>query len=95
MINAMVIDEKDNVAVAIEPIEIGNKINCKIGDKILQFDALENIQIYHKVALKEIKKDEAIVKYGEHIGLAKITIKRRTCTCAQCTRSQRRIIKML
>lgn len=29
----MVIDEKDNVAVAIEPIEIGNKINCKIGDK--------------------------------------------------------------
>lgn len=76
MINAMMIDKKDNVIVGIEKIESGDRIKCKYGDEIFEFDAVNDIQIYHKIALKNIKKGEAIVKYGEHIGLAKEDIKK-------------------
>ena len=31
---------------------------------------MEDIKIYHKVSIREIKKGEPILKYGEHIGIA-------------------------
>lgn len=70
MINSLMIDEKDNVAVAIEPIKKGSEVNCKIGNEVISFIAKQDIQIYHKIASKDIKKGETIVKYGQHIGLA-------------------------
>jgi len=76
MINAMIIDEKDNVAVAIEPIEKGDTVCYKKNSFVESFIALENITIYHKMAVKDILKGEKIVKYGEHIGEAKADIKK-------------------
>lgn len=76
MINAMIIDEKDNVAVAIEPIENGDTVCYKKSEAVESFTAVENITIYHKVAVKDILKGEKIVKYGEHIGEAKADIKK-------------------
>ena len=37
--------------------------------------ALDDIKIYHKIALKDIKKEEPVIKYGEHIGFALRDIK--------------------
>lgn len=75
MINAVMIDEKDNVSVAIDKIDKGNDISYKLGDNVHTLKAIDNIQIYHKFANKDIKKGEPIVKYGEHIGIAVTDIK--------------------
>jgi altronate dehydratase small subunit len=37
--------------------------------------AINDIQIYHKIAIKGIKKGEPVIKYGQHIGVAKKDIK--------------------
>lgn len=76
MINALIIDEKDDVAVAIEPIEIGTQINYVLKDGTVKtLTALDNITIYHKVATRDVAKSKPITKYGEHIGVASIDIK--------------------
>lgn len=74
ILNAMIIDEKDNVAVAIEQIVAGEQVTyLKEGTKI-SLTAVEPIQIYHKIAIEEIAKGTPVVKYGEHIGRAKEAI---------------------
>ena len=75
MRNAMIIDPKDNVAVAIEPIAKGTAAVCVAGGKEASVTALEDITIYHKLATRDIAKGEPVVKYGEHIGVAACDIK--------------------
>ena len=70
MRNAMIIDSKDNVAVAIEPIAKGETATYVCEGKEVSLPALEDITIYHKLATRDIRKGEPVVKYGEHIGLA-------------------------
>ena len=72
MLNAMIIDPKDNVAVAIEPIAKGDAVAVRGGG--LGVTAAEDITIYHKIAIRRIAKGEPVVKYGEHIGLASCDI---------------------
>ena len=66
----MIIDPKDNVAVAIEPIAKGETATYICEGKEVSLPALEDITIYHKLATRDIRKGEPVVKYGEHIGLA-------------------------
>ena len=75
MINALIIDEKDSVAVAIEPITKGSEVNYKFKDEVKTISAIEDIQIYHKTAIKDVKKGEPVIKYGQHIGIAAKDIK--------------------
>ena len=75
MRNAMIIDAKDNVAVAIEPIAKGDAAVYVCEGKEVSLPALEDITIYHKLATRDIAKGEPVVKYGEHIGLAARDIK--------------------
>ena len=75
MLNAMIVEPKDNVIVAIEPIKTGDTgtYMCEGAEKTLT--AMEDITIYHKLAACDIAKGEPISKYGEHIGLAARDIK--------------------
>lgn len=76
MINAVLISEKDNVIVAIEQIKKDDKIEYKdLKGKLKSLKSLEDIKIYHKIAIKDIKKDDPVIKYGEHIGFAITDIK--------------------
>ena len=75
MRNAMIIDAKDNVAVAIEPIAKGDNAVYVCEGKEVSLPALEDITIYHKLATRDIAKGEPVVKYGEHIGIASSDIK--------------------
>ena len=75
MRNAMIIDAKDNVAVAIEPIAKGDDAVYVCEGKEVSLPALEDITIYHKLATRDIAKGEPVVKYGEHIGVASSDIK--------------------
>ena len=61
MRNAMIIDPKDNVAVAIEPIAKGETATYICEGK--------------ELATRDIRKGEPVVKYGEHIGIASCDIK--------------------
>ncbi len=61
------INEKDNVAVALENLNKG-----KIIDNIT---LLDDIPIGHKIALSDISKGEKVIKYGYPIGSAKVDIK--------------------
>ena len=75
MLNAMIVEPKDNVIVAIEPIKKGDTVTymCEGAEKTLT--AMEDITIYHKLATRDIAKGEPVVKYGEHIGIASSDIK--------------------
>ena len=75
MRNAMIIDAKDNVAVAIEPIAKGDNAVYVCEGKEVSLPTLEDITIYHKLATRDIAKGEPVVKYGEHIGVASSDIK--------------------
>lgn len=70
MRNAMIIDGKDNVVVAIEPISKGETVTYLCDGEEKSLAALEDIIIYHKLAARDIAKGEPVVKYGEHIGVA-------------------------
>ena len=57
MINALLIDPKDNVIVPIRPLKAGDiAYYFKNGNEVNKVDVKEDIPIYHKMAIKEIKK---------------------------------------
>jgi len=60
------IHESDNVAVAIETIGFGECVET--GGETVR--ANMEIPAGHKIALADIGEGEAVVKYGEHIGVA-------------------------
>lgn len=70
MRNAIIIDGKDNVAVAIEPIAKGDTVTYAANGQDVSLTAAQDIIIYHKIAIRDIPKGEPVVKYGEHIGIA-------------------------
>lgn len=76
MKKAICMDKSDNVAIVTEAIFKGDFVsysNQAIGECNLQ--ACDNITIYHKIAIKDIKKGESIYKYGEKIGIASVCIR--------------------
>ncbi|KXO14568.1 UxaA family hydrolase [Peptoniphilus sp. GNH] len=76
MYNATIITESDNVVVAIEKINKGSDVSYRdLSGKDVKFKALDDVTIYHKIARRDIKEGEPIVKYGEHIGFANRDIK--------------------
>lgn len=74
MRNAMIIDEKDNVIVAVETIKKGEKATYEINGAIQEIPVTEDIQMYHKIARVTMNKGEKIIKYGEYIGEAGMDI---------------------
>ena len=65
-----IINPKDNVAVALQPIK---KLET-VGIDSLTITAQEDIPRGHKIALKKILKGESVIKYGNIIGVAKVDI---------------------
>jgi altronate dehydratase small subunit len=69
---AIQIDERDNVATVTGDVEAGDQLEVISPDGvvILKLKVSEAIPFGHKLAIKPIKKGEAIQKYGEIIGVA-------------------------
>jgi altronate dehydratase len=72
----MVIHEKDNVAIALKPLNVDTVVSVEIKSHIEKIRLLSNIPIGHKVALKDMGEGEAIIKYGEPIGQSTVKISR-------------------
>ncbi|MCP5368871.1 MAG: UxaA family hydrolase [Hyphomicrobiales bacterium] len=66
-------DKADTVGViVVETVKAGNRISGWImeNDKTIRVETLDDIPIGHKVALKDIKAGDTIIKYGHDIGKA-------------------------
>jgi altronate dehydratase len=70
MTAALTISARDNVATAIEPIDAGRTL--QIGGETIA--AIQAIPRGHKIALRQIRAGEAVVKYGSPIGTATVDI---------------------
>ncbi|AZR08390.1 UxaA family hydrolase [Campylobacter jejuni] len=62
----IIVNEKDNVATALR--------DFKKGEKVANIELLNDIASGHKFALKDIKKNEIIIKYAEAIASASCDI---------------------
>ena len=71
---ALVLDAKDNVAVALADVNIGE--SCRIRGCGAEYDlqATEKIPFGHKIALTAITQGNPIFKYGVEIGVARESI---------------------
>ncbi len=65
--NALIINERDNVAVVLEDIPKGGRVLLSDGREM---EAREEIPCSHKIALVDMAAGTRVIKYGEVIGLA-------------------------
>ncbi len=70
--DTVLIDSKDNVAVAVRELNEGEVISGIPGTEVT---VLSNVPRNHKVAVKEIPAGSPVIKYGELIGHAEGTIR--------------------
>lgn len=66
----LVHDSRDNVGVAVVDIEPGQGLTGATlnNGQLLHITASEPIPLGHKLALRDLKVGETVVKYGEDIG---------------------------
>lgn len=72
---AVVINVNDNVATLVDDFKSGTEIHYFSGEQEGSVILLQDIPLGHKVAIREIKKGEEIIKYGESLGGATTDIK--------------------
>jgi altronate dehydratase small subunit len=65
---AIVINEKDTVATALEPLNAGTNVAVEVQGRVEVITLVSDIPMGHKFALKDMKEGEAVIKYGEPIG---------------------------
>jgi len=68
MKNAIIVDEKDNVATALDDLEPGDVVRAGFGDKAVEIRMKGEVKYGHKFALSRLAKGEHVIKYGETIG---------------------------
>ena len=71
-------NKNDNVGVAITDIKAGEEVEGVYLEDLSQgpkVKALNDIPLGHKIALKDIKQGEIVIKYGRPIGKATKDIK--------------------
>lgn len=71
---AIVIDPKDSVAVAVVELRPGTRCTVLVGEIPVTVEIRETIPFGHKFALRRIEKGEDVYKYGEVIAAASADI---------------------
>ena len=72
-------DDKDNVGVVvIDSTQKNQEYSCWImeSDKTVKIQSINNIPLGHKIALKDFKEGDTILKYGHDIGKVVASIKK-------------------
>ena len=70
MKNATQYTVDDNVATCLEPVKAGDTVRTQYKS----VRAVENIPVYHKLAVCALEMSEPVKKYGEIIGMATAAI---------------------
>lgn len=74
---ALVLDGKDNVAVALADLSAGDRcLVIEDGGNKYEVAVLEDVAFGHKFALANLAQDAPVFKYGEEIGKMKTGVKR-------------------
>ncbi|MHA1651499.1 MAG: UxaA family hydrolase [Candidatus Helarchaeota archaeon] len=74
---AILLHPNDNVATVLERIEKGTELEVEINStKRETIVAKTKIKFLHKIAIKDIPKGSAVIKYGQIIGRATADIKK-------------------
>jgi altronate dehydratase small subunit len=72
-INAVLLNEKDNVAVLLEDVCENDTVRTESGGELA---AVSDIGFSHKILLEDLRRGEDIIKYGEVIGRANADLKK-------------------
>lgn len=73
---AILMNEKDNVATALSEIKKEESVVIVHNNKVVaEIEAIEDIELYHKLAIRPIAEGDIVYKYGEIIGKATEAIK--------------------
>lgn len=67
-INALLMDDTDNVATCINEVKAGESVVYRKGGELRTLTAQEDIPYCHKIALCDIAKGGNVIKYGESLG---------------------------
>ncbi|EEX69678.1 UxaA family hydrolase [Mitsuokella multacida] len=68
MINALKMDERDNVVTCVKEVKRGEDVVYQEGASEMSLTAEEAIPYCHKVALSDLAEGTEIIKYGESLG---------------------------
>ena len=74
--DAILIDERDNVAVALEVLPAGASVSVEVRGHAERITLLSEIPRGHKFALVDMETGATIVKYGQPIGQSTVPIAR-------------------
>ena len=67
-INALMMDNNDNVVTCMTEVKAGEQVNYMKDDKVCSLVAEDDIPFCHKIALQDIPKGGQVIKYGESLG---------------------------
>lgn len=67
-INALLMDERDNVVTCVAAVSKGNQIVYQKGGQVCTLIAEDDIPYCHKAALEDLPQGAEVRKYGEMIG---------------------------
>ncbi|MCS7108409.1 MAG: UxaA family hydrolase [Sulfolobales archaeon] len=70
MRKALVLNPKDNVAIALTNLKRDDVVEVQVGGDVVKVKVLNEIPFGHKFAIRDIGNDEPIIKYGEVVGVA-------------------------
>ncbi len=70
MSRALMMHSKDNVATVLEDIAPEQNLEIEGNEKTSTITATEAIPFGHKIALRKIRSNAKVLKYGEVIGTA-------------------------
>ncbi|UFN48455.1 UxaA family hydrolase [Roseomonas sp. OT10] len=68
--DAIRLEAADNVATVLRPVAAGESIRVACGADVRLLPAIDAIPMCHKISLLPIAQGQAVVKYGQAIGLA-------------------------
>ena len=68
--SAIVIDENDNVALAIKNLKAGDNVTLITGENRRALTLKDDILFMHKFAVTPIKAGDKLMKYGQPVGAA-------------------------
>ena len=69
-LDAHCVTKEDNVAIVIRDVAAGEAITVNTGPEVLKVTAATVVPAGHKIALRDLKQDDSVIKYGEVIGKA-------------------------
>ena len=75
-INALLIDDIDNVVTCVADVGAGSEVCYRKGDELLSLKAEEDIPYCHKIALKDFAEGDEVIKYGESLGRTTEAVKK-------------------